>query len=186
MDGFKSGSDWSGLFQRITDGETLKDYGPTEPLLGDNVCFPVDRLTVEALADFHFLRRENGSTGAKAFTEFKLAEKARRLLEVLKARESEEKDLVLHRERHFWIVMSNGDVFIDVGITPPNLRALIGEEWHHDDRIVITSHDPQGVRVRDLRRALAVEVYGGLTVQEINEVDQIATDRVPAFRESRT
>lgn len=45
-------------------------------------------------------------------------------------------------QRLFWIVVANGDVFIDLGIAPPDLKDLVGENWNDGDRIVITSHDP--------------------------------------------
>ncbi len=184
---FKNGVEWITLFQWMANnGDSLRYYGPAEPLRLKDPKYAVDRATVEALCDFGFLRRENGSSEGRAFTEFKLTDKSHRLLEVLKTRESADKDLVLNGERHFWIVVLNGNVFVDAGETPPNLLELTGATWNDGDRIVITCHDPRYVRVGDLRRALAAEVYGGLTVQEINEIEKIATDRSPAFRESRT
>jgi hypothetical protein len=176
------------LFQWMaSNGSTLRDYGPTKPfLLGGDEREKYERATVETLYDFGFLQPEKRiSEEGEAFTDYKLSEKAYRLVDVLKARESEEGDLRQAQE-HFWIVVANESVFIDLGIAPPNLKALIDEAWNDGDRIVITCHDPQDVLASHLRLALASEVYGGLTSQEIGEIEKMATDRSPVLEHSRT
>lgn len=169
------------------NGSTLRDYGPTKPLLlGGDEHDEYERETKETLCDFGYLQPEKGiSEVGEPFTDYRLSEKAYRLVDVLKARESEEADL-RHAPEHFWIVVVNGSVFIDLGIAPPNLRALIGEAWNDGDRIVITCRDPQYVLASHLRLALASEVYGGLTSQEIDEIEKMATDRSSVLEHSRT
>lgn len=124
----------------------LRDNGPTEPLLleGDR-GYEYPRTDVETLRDLGFLRRDRG--------EFRLTEKADRLVEALKAREAERADL--DGPGLDWIVVAHCGVFIDEGASPPNLRALMGEEWQPGDRIVITCHDPQDLLVSHLPLALA-------------------------------
>jgi hypothetical protein len=169
------------LLLQLSNGSTLRDTG-VMLLTSDAGDFGVDREPVQALCDFGFLQRENGTAeDGNTFATFKLTEKARRLIEVQRARQCESDP-----DKHFWIVVANGDVFIDKGESPPNLSALIGEDWNAGDRIVITCHDPRYVRVADLRLALAGEVYGGLSGQEIDEIEKMATDRSSALEHSRT
>ena len=172
------------LFEWIEyNGSTLRDYGLTEPLYlyGDppednQVQDEYERTTVETLCDFDFLRREKGVlSNGTAFTDFKLTDKALRLLEALKIRAENDPN------PHFWIMVVNGNVFMDLGITPPNLCVLVGEEWNDGDRIVITCHHQHSVLASDLRLALATTVYDGLTSQQIDEIEKIATDRGHVF-----
>lgn len=124
----------------------LRDSGPTKPLMLDgDARYEYSRTGVETLCDLGFLWRDRG--------EFKLTEKADRLVEALKAREAERADL--DGPRLDWIVVAHCGVFIDEGASPPNLRALMGEEWEPGDKIVITCHDPEYLLVSHLPLALA-------------------------------
>lgn len=125
---------------------TLRDNGPTEPLLLDGD--PRDgysRTDVETLRDLGFLQHDRG--------QFKLTDKAERLVKALRAREAERADL--DGPGLDWIIVAHCGVFIDEGASPPNLRDLIGEGWQPGDRIVITCHDPQDLLVSHLPLALA-------------------------------
>ena|SRR5258706_11664434 len=96
---------------------------------------------LDTLCDLGFLRRDTGW--------FKLTDKAERLVEALKARQDEAPEVV----GHCWIVVANCGVFIDEGATPPNLRALMSEEWKPDyDRMVITYRDREYLLVSELPR----------------------------------
>lgn len=179
------------LFQRMADGLTLRD-SPSKGLRLDE-REEYERATVETLCDFDFLLPENGiSEEGEPCIEYKLSEKAYRLVDELKARKSEEND-PRPRERHFWILVANGNVFIDLGVGPPDLKILIGEDWNNGDRIAITCHNPEAVLASHhlrlashLRVALASEVYGGLSSHEIDEIEKIATDRNAALEHSST
>lgn len=125
---------------------TLRDNGPMEPLLLDgDPRYEYSRPDVETLCDLGFLRRDRD--------EFKLTDKADRLVDALKAREAERADL--NGTGLDWIIVAHCGVFIDEGASPPNLRSLMGEEWQPGDRIVITCHDPQYLLVSHLPLALA-------------------------------
>lgn len=125
---------------------TLRDNGATGPALLDGD--PRDEYPgtdLDTLCDLGFLRRDVGW--------FKLTDKADRLVEALKAREADRADLA--GPIIDWIVVAHCGVFIDEGASPPNLRALMGEEWQPGDRIVVTCHDPQYLLVSHLPLALA-------------------------------
>ena len=147
------------LFQQMANnGLTLRDYGPAERLLLDNnLGDEFARPDVETLCDLEFLRPERAENGGKVFTEFKLTDKADRLVKEIKNRETEEADLRLRGRQvlRLWIVVVNESIFIDFGIAPPNLGRLVGEEWNPGDRISITCHDPGYVFIRYLPLALA-------------------------------
>ena len=178
------------LFQWMANnGSTLRDYGPTKPLLlGGDLRDEFSRTDIETLCDLGFLLPERVQKDGIVFTEFKLTKKAERLIREIKNRETEEIDLPPQRpqDRRFWIVVLNGSIFIDLGIAPPNLRALMGEaEWNAGDRIVVTCHDPDSLLVSQLPLALASEVYGGLSGHQIDEIESIATDVSHSHRDSR-
>ena len=155
MEDFTKVSEFISLFEqmakeRLTGYEkqpaTLRDNGPTEPfsLNADPRC-RYSRLGVKTFCDLGFLRCDAGDV--------KLTEKAERLVKALKAREAERADL--DGPRLDWIIVAHSGVFIDEGATPPNLRALVGEEWEPGDRMVITCHDPAYLLVSHLPLALA-------------------------------
>lgn len=166
----------------LANGSRLWDVGLPEllQLASEAGDFYVDREPVQALCDFDFLRGEKvAAEDGNPRIEFKLTGKSHRLLEVQKARQCE-----ANPNKYFWIVVANGDVFIDKGEAPPNISALIGDEWSAGDRIAITCHDPRYVRVGDLRLALAGEVYGGLSSKEIDEIAEIPTNRSTVLEHS--
>jgi len=170
------------LLRQLDGGSRLWDVGLPEllQLASEAGDFYVDREPVQALCDFDFLRSEKVTAeDGNPRIEFKVTEKSHRLLEVQKARQCESTP-----NKYFWIVVANGDVFIDKGEAPPNISALIGDDWNAGDRIAITCHDPRYVRVADLRLALAGEVYGGLSSKEIDEIENISTDRSPVLEHS--
>ena len=87
----------------------LRDNGPTQPLLLDgDPREEYSRADVETLCYLDFLQPEKGF--------FELTEKADRLLEVLKARESE------NGPSRDWVIVSHSGIFIDEGATPPILE----------------------------------------------------------------
>jgi len=132
----------------------LLDNGPLEPLLLDgDPRYEYQRTDVETLCELDFLRREREMNNGEFVTEIRLTDKADRLVRALYAREDENVDLAGHRLN--WIVVAHEQVFIDEGATPPNLRALMGEECSPRDRIVITCHNPEYALVRHLPLALA-------------------------------
>jgi len=125
---------------------TLRDNGPREPFsLNGDPRYLYSITDVATLCELGFLRCDRGGP--------KLTEKADRLVEALRAREAERADL--NGPDLDWIVVAHHGVFIDEGASPPNLRALMGEEWQPGDRIVITCHDPQYLLVSHLPLALA-------------------------------
>jgi hypothetical protein len=169
------------------NGWVLHDYGNGQPLLLDNdPRYEYSRETVETLCELGFLRAEEGTTADKRlFIAYKVTDKSLRLLERRKARETEEAELQsLKMERHFWIVVVEGEVFIDLGITPPNLWRLTARDWVDGDRVVITCNDPNYVLASHLRLALATTVYDGLTNQQIDDIERIATTRNREFKGS--
>ncbi|MEK6284488.1 MAG: hypothetical protein AABO57_01965 [Acidobacteriota bacterium] len=130
----------------------LLDNGPAEPLwLNGDSRYEYQRPDVDTLCELDFLRREIKE--GEFVTEIKLTDKADRLVEALYAREADKADLAGHRLD--WIVVAHEQVFMDEGATPPNLRALMGEEWNAGDRIVITCHSPEHALVCRLPLALA-------------------------------
>lgn len=150
---------------------TLLDDGFSDPLLLDgDPRDPYPRRDVETLHDLGFLQHDTG--------QLKLTNKAERLLEARRVREADAADLV----GPDWIVVVHGEVFIDEGATPPNLRALIGGEWNPGDRIVITCHDPEYALVCHLPLALAdsdPKFIGDL--EEVNEDFKYADAEVDAL-----
>ncbi len=138
----------------------LLDDGSSDPLLLITSDYPEGnphyaylRTDVETLCDLRFLLREKVIEKGKFPTEFKLTDKAERLLEARRERETDKADLV--GPRRDWIVVAHEQLFIDEGPTPPNLRALIGGEWDFGDKIVITCHNPEYALVHRLPLALA-------------------------------
>jgi hypothetical protein len=185
---FDNGYQMIRLLHRMDrNGSVLHDYGNGQPLLLDNDPrdeFP--RETVETLCELGFLRTEQGTTADKRrFIEYKVTDKTLRLLERRKARETEEADLrSLKLAEHFWIVAVEGEVFIDLGITPPDLWRLTAREWADGERVVVTCNDPNYVLASHLRLALATTVYDGLTNQQIDDIERIATTRNREFKGS--
>lgn len=121
---------------------TLRDNGPEPPRLDDDPRYEYPPADVETLCDLGFLRRDRGF--------FKLTDKAERLVEALEAREDDMPGPLLD-----WVIVADCGLFIDQGSRPPNLRALMDEEWKPGDRIVITCHDPEYLLVSHLPLALA-------------------------------
>jgi len=125
---------------------TLRDNGPTEPLLlGGDQRAEYPRTDLETLCDLGFLWLDRGDV--------KLTDKAERLVEALKARDDEMPGPRL--DWVIWVIVADGGLFIDEGSRPPNLRALMGGDGKAGDRIVITCHNPEHLLVSHLPLALA-------------------------------
>ena len=135
---------------------TLVDNGSSESLwLSGDPRDAYPRTDLKILLDLGFLRSDG--------EQFKLTDKAERLVEDRYARKAEKPDLALS-----WIIVAHGEVFIDEGATPPNLRSLIGGEWNPGDRIVVTSLDPEYALAIHLPLALAES--DPLFIADLNEV----------------
>ena len=138
---------------------TLIENGSSESLLlSGNPRDAYPRTDLKILCDLGFLRSDN--------EQYKLTDKAERLVENRYAMEAERADVV--EQRLDWIIVAHGEVFIDEGTTPPNLRSLIGGEWNPGDRIVITSLDPEYALVTHL--LLALTESDPLFITDLNEV----------------